>query len=84
MPEALRYSSARFATERGSRSYPCIVAGSRMSQRKIKVGSLKNGSITAVDASGIRTMSDSLMPFQPEIEDPSNILPVSNTLSSTV
>ena len=31
--------------------------------------------MTAVVASGIRIMSDSLMPFQPAIEEPSNILP---------
>jgi hypothetical protein len=29
-------------------------------------------------------MSDSLMPFQPEIELPSNILPSSNSASSAI
>ena len=48
------------------------------------VGSAMNGSITAVSASGISTMSDSLMPFQPEIEEPSNILPSSKVDSSMV
>ena len=43
--------------------------------------SSKNGSMTAVAASGIRIMSDSWMPFQPAIEEPSNILPSSKVLS---
>src|SRR5688572_10924998 len=38
----------------------------------------------AEPASGIRIMSDSLMPFQPAIEEPSNILPSVKRLSSTV
>ena len=42
-----------------------------------------NGSTKAVTGSGSSTMSDSLMPFQPVIEDPSNILPSSNRDSST-
>ena len=33
--------------------------------------------------SGISTMSDSLMPFQPPMEEPSNILPSSKKSSST-
>ena len=61
-----------------------MVAGSRMSQVRISVGSAVNGSMIAVDASGNRTMSDSLMPFQPLIEEPSNILPSSNRLASTI
>ncbi len=62
----------------------CMVPGSRMSQRMISVGSSKNGSRTAVLASGISTMSDSLMPFQPPIEEPSNILPSSKKSAFTV
>ena len=46
-----------------------------MSQRRLSVGSSRNGSITAVSSSGIRIMSDSLMDFQPEMEEPSNITP---------
>ena len=61
-----------------------MVVGSRTSQRRISVVSSKNGSITAVPASGIRIMSDSLMPFQPAIEEPSNILPSSKKSSSTM
>ncbi len=36
-----------------------------------------NASMTAVADSGIRIMSDSLIPFQPAIDEPSNILPSS-------
>ena len=42
-----------------------------------------NGSRTAVLSSGIRIMSDSLMPFQPAMEEPSNIWPSSKKSSST-
>ena len=54
------------------------------SQVSTSVVSSKNGSMKAVLASGIRIMSDSLMPFQPAIEEPSNILPSVNSASSTV
>ena len=53
------------------------------SQRMLTVVSSKNGSMTAVPDSGMRIMSDSLMPFQPAIEEPSNILPSRNRSSST-
>ncbi len=46
-----------------------------MSQVMLMVVSSVNGSSTAVEASGISTMSDSLIPFQPAMEEPSNILP---------
>src|ERR1700736_4708584 len=46
------------------------------------VVSAKNGSIVAVAGSGIRHMSDSLMAFQPAIEEPSNICPSENVSSS--
>src|SRR5580704_1819695 len=39
--------------------------------------------MTAVAGSGIRIMSDSLMPFQPAIDEPSNILPSLKNPSST-
>ena len=54
-----------------------------MSQRRLSVVSSKNGSTTAVVGSGIRIMSDSWMPFQPAIDEPSNILPSSKNASST-
>jgi len=40
--------------------------------------------MTAVSASGISTMSDASMPFQPAIDEPSNILPSLNRSSSTI
>src|SRR5207253_10574549 len=46
------------------------------------VVSAKNGSIVAVTGSGIRHMSDSLIAFQPAIEEPSNIRPSANVSSS--
>ena len=57
--------------------------GSTTSQRRLRVVSSKNGSSTAVDGSGIRIMSDSWMPFQPAIEEPSKPLPSSKNASST-
>src|ERR1700740_898722 len=46
------------------------------------VVSAKNGSIVAVTGSGIRHMSDSLIAFQPAIDEPSNIVPSAKTSSS--
>src|SRR5262245_24193298 len=60
-----------------------MVAGSITSQRISTVGSSKKGSMNAVAASGMRIMSDSLMPFHPAMEEPSNILPSRNRSSST-
>src|ERR1700678_2693607 len=47
-----------------------------------RVVSAKNGSIVAVTGSGIRHMSDSLIAFQPAIEEPSNIVPSAKMSSS--
>src|ERR1700735_2720345 len=47
------------------------------------VVSAKNGSIVAVTGSGIRHMSDSLIAFQPAIDEPSNIVP-SEKMSSSI
>src|SRR5580700_5798773 len=47
-----------------------------------RVVSAKNGSIVAVTGSGIRHMSDSLIAFQPAIEEPSNIWPSAKVSSS--
>ena len=54
-----------------------------MSQRMMTVGSSVNGSKTAVASSGIRIISDSLIPFHPSIDEPSNILPTCKNSSST-
>ena len=55
-----------------------------MSQKTASVSCWKKGSILAVEASGIRTMSDSLIAFQPSIDEPSNIVPSSKRSSSTI
>src|ERR1700722_6700324 len=60
-----------------------MVAGSTTSQRMLMVASSKNGSRMAVAASGLRIMSDSLIPFQPAIDEPSNIFPSVNRSEST-
>jgi hypothetical protein len=52
-----------------------MVDGSMTSQNRISVVWAANGSSTAVAGSGIRIMSDSLIAFQPAIEEPSNITP---------
>ena len=54
-----------------------------MSQRMMIVTSSVNGSIIAVLSSGIKIMSDSLIPFQPAIEEPSNIFPSTKKSSLT-
>jgi hypothetical protein len=46
------------------------------------VVSAKNGSMQADAGSGIRFMSDSLIAFQPAIEEPSNICPSAKVSSS--
>jgi hypothetical protein len=48
----------------------------------IKVASSRNGSITAVAASGISCMSEACIPFQPATEEPSNAWPSVNLSSS--
>ena len=55
-----------------------------MSQMMASVGCAKNGSMTAVAGSGISTMSDSLIAFHPEIDEPSNIVPSVNRSLSII
>src|SRR3989344_6057309 len=55
--------------------------GSVMLQIRLSVGTFMNGSITAVLASGITSMSLLLIACHPRIEDPSNPNPSLNTLS---
>src|SRR5687768_4584366 len=52
------------------------------SQVSSSVGSSKNGSMLAVFGSGISSMSDASMPFQPAIEEPSKAWPPVNLSSS--
>src|SRR6202158_104455 len=75
-------AAAFLAMPRGSRLYGSPVVGSSTSQVMTKVVSAKNGSIVAVTGSGIRAMSDSLIGFQPAIDEPSNIKPSAKTSSS--
>ena len=58
--------------------------GSNTSQMSDSVVCAKNGSITAVSQSGISVMSDSLIAFQPAMEEPSNIVPSVRKSSSTI
>src|SRR5204862_5367959 len=48
---------------------------------RLNVGTAQNGSMNAVAGSGIASMSDASMLFQPRIDDPSNPNPSSNTSS---
>ena len=58
------------------------MSGSAISQISDSVGASVNGSRIADDASGISSMSDSEMPCQPRIEEPSKPSPSSNADSS--
>src|SRR5687767_8369010 len=55
-----------------------------MSQTIDMVGAEKNGSMQAVSGSGMSVMSDSLIAFQPAMDEPSNMTPSVNTSSSTI
>src|SRR5919205_846462 len=55
-----------------------------MSQLIVMVDAEKNGSIWAVVGSGMRIMSDSLIAFQPAIDEPSNMVPSAKISSSTI
>src|ERR1700752_4791804 len=81
-PMDLTMPSAFLAMPRGSRLYGWPVVGSSTSQTRTSVVSAKNGSMQAEVGSGIRHMSDSLIAFQPAIEEPSNIMPSANVSSS--
>src|SRR5690606_11659326 len=56
--------------------------GSTMSQTTISIGVAENGSTHTSLRSGFRIMSDSLIVFQPAIDELSNIKPSSSTSSS--
>ena len=83
MPVERRCSSARRATRRGSFAYGSRVTGSRISQTSESVGASVAGSRTAVSACGISSMSDSEIPCQPRIEEPSKPSPSVNACSSS-
>src|SRR5258706_3669771 len=63
---------------RGSRLYGLPSIGSYTSQFKLSTGSSVNGSMRAVTGSGISSMSEAWIPFQPAIDDPSKACPSSN------
>src|SRR6266403_165842 len=75
MPVEARYCSAFFAVERGSRVYGWPLSGSWTSQKMISEVCAANGSSTAVEQSGASIMSESLIAFQPAIDEPSNMTP---------
>jgi len=75
MPVFFKYASALRATYRGSRLNSLPVTGSTTFAITLIVGLTKNGSIAAVAASGIASMSDSWMPIQPRIDEPSKPRP---------
>jgi hypothetical protein len=58
--------------------------GSTTLQKIISWGCAVNGSNTAVLRSGLSIISDSLIDFQPDIDEPSNIIPLFNKSSSTL
>ena len=84
IPSDLIKSSAFFATDLGSFSYPFPSLGSTISHLNMTRGSSEKTSRTLVLSSGMRIMSDSLIGFQPAMEEPSNIFPSEKKLSSTV
>ena len=55
-----------------------------ISQVTTTVTASKNGSTKAVSGSGRKIISDASIPFQPAMDEPSNILPSSITSSSTL
>ena len=55
--------------------YGCCVIGSFTSQMTASVGVSHSGSTRAVEASGIRIMSDSWISWKPRMLDPSKPMP---------
>src|SRR4030043_1196374 len=58
--------------------------GSTIFAITLTVGSLKNGSITAVLGSGTANISDTWIPCQPRMDEPSKPTPSTNVFSSQV
>ena len=67
---------------RGSRLYGSPVSGSCTKNVMFSVGCWRNGSSMAVVGSGMRSMSDSWICWNPRIEEPSNISPSLKIFSS--
>src|SRR5262245_2136170 len=71
MPVLAKYFSARWAMPRGSRVEASRVPVSAMVQVSESVGTAQNGSIKAVLGSGMASMSEASMDFQPRMDEPS-------------
>ena len=82
MPVARRYSSARCATPPRVLGVGSRVIGSAISQTSESVGASVKGRGRRSAGSGISSMSDSEIPCQPRIEEPSKPSPSSNADSS--
>src|SRR5207249_1676251 len=80
-PVLARYFSARWAMPRGSRMYGSRVPVSAMVHVKDNVGTAINGSMKAVAGSGIASMSEASMLFQPRMLEPSKPRPSVNDSS---
>ena len=78
----MRYSSAFWATWRGSRVYGLPVVGSLTLQMTESVGTSVNGSGRALAGSGIRIMSLSSIAWNPRMLLPSKPIPRLNVFSS--
>ena len=74
-PVLPKYFSARCAIPRGSLVYASRVPVSAIVHVKLNVGTAQYGSINAVPGSGIASMSDASMLFQPRIDEPSKPSP---------
>ncbi len=83
IPDCFRCSSALRATWRGSRVNSFRLMGSTTLAITLTVGFAKNGSMRPVAGSGTAIMSDSWMPIQPRIDEPSNPRPSSKVPSSS-
>src|SRR5882672_697638 len=85
-PVLARYFSARWAMPRGSRIYGSRVPVSAMVQVNDSVGTAIKGSIKAVTGSGIASMSEASMLFQPRMLEPSKPSPSAkdSSLSSLI
>ncbi len=75
MPDLRRCSSAFLAMNRGSRLYIWPVMGSLTSQMRNRVLWERTGSIVAESGSGMRSMSLSLIAWNPRMLEPSNPRP---------
>jgi len=74
-PVDARYFSPFWAMPRGSRLYGSFVPVSAIVLVRERVGTAQKGSMNAVAGSGMASMSEASIDFQPRIEDPSKPRP---------